>query len=180
MRYRRSQTPGAAFFFTVVTHERKKILLWGENPRVLKQAFETTKARHPFAVDAIVVLPDHLHCLWTLAPGDNDFSKRWMLIKSNFTRMCHDPYRSERSASRIVKREQYIWQRRFWEHQIRDDVDFARHVEYIHYNPVKHGLAKSPLGWKYSSFHRYVKEGKYHREWGAEERIVPDEGIGNE
>ncbi len=113
MRYRRSQTPGATFFFTVVTYERKKILCLGENPRLLRQAFETVKAKYPLIVDAIVLLPDHLHCLWTLPPGDNEYSKRWMLIKSNFTRICHDPFESRQRASRTAKREQYIWQRRF-------------------------------------------------------------------
>jgi len=180
MLYRRSQTPGAMFFFTVVTHERKKTLCLGDNPHLLKQAFATVKARHPFTIDAIVLLPDHLHCIWTLPPGDKDFSKRWMLIKSNFTRACYDPCKSGANPSRILKREQNVWQRRFWEHQIRDERDFARHVEYIHYNPVKHGLAQSPLAWKYSSFHRYVKNCIYPQDWGAREQIVLDDLIGRE
>ena len=145
MRYRRSQIPGATFFFTLVTYERKKMLCLGENPGLLRQAFEAVKNKHPFVVDAIVLLPDHLHCLWTLPPGDNEYSKRWMLIKSNFTRTCLDPFESRPRESRVAKREQYVWQRRFWEHQIRDDADFKQHVEYIHYNPVKHGLTSSPL-----------------------------------
>jgi putative transposase len=107
MRYRRSQTPGATFFFTLVTYEGKKILCLGENPGLLRQAFEAVKAKHPFVVEAIV-----------LPPGDNEYSKRWMLIKSNFTRTCHDPFKSRPRESRTVKREQYIRQRRFWEHQI--------------------------------------------------------------
>jgi putative transposase len=114
-----------------------------------------------------------------LPPGDNEYSKRWMLIKSNFTRTCHDPFKSRRE-SRTVKREQYIRQRRFWEHQIRDDLDFKSHVEYIHFNPVKHGLTSSPLKWRYSSFHRYVKEGKYHSDWGVKDIIVFDGMIGRE
>lgn len=180
MRYKRSNTPGATYFFTVVTHERKNILCHGENPRLLKNAFETVKDRHPFAIDAIVLLPDHLHCLWTLPPDDDDFSNRWMLIKSVFLRTCNDPLQSAPNQSRIMKRERNIWQRRFWEHQIRDDEDRMRHTDYIHYNPVKHGLATSPLAWRFSSFHRYVKSGVYPLEWGAKDRITFEGTIGHE
>jgi putative transposase len=180
MRYQRSQTPGATYFFTVVTHERKRVLCLDENPRLLGHALETVKAKYPMIVDAIVLLPDHLHCLWTLPPGDSDYSKRWMLIKSHFTRVCHDPFESRQISSRIAKRERYIWQRRFWEHQIRDDMDFMRHVEYIHYNPVKHGWTAAPSEWKYTSFHRYVKEGKYAVDWGANEVVSFDDMTGRE
>ena len=103
MRYKRSNAPGAAYFFTVVTHERKKILCLDENPQRLKAAFETVKERHPFKIDAIVLLPDHLHCLWTLPPDDDDFSNRWMLIKSAFTRTCHDPFHSTASNSYTIR-----------------------------------------------------------------------------
>jgi len=161
MRYKRSITPGATYFFTVVTCDRKKLLCHDENPNLLKKAFEIVKTRHPFTIDAIVLLPDHLHCLWTLPPDDNDFSNRWMLIKSMFTRSCHDPFHNALTNSRIAKRERNIWQRRFWEHRIRDDEDRNRHMDYIHYNPVKHGLVNSPVDWRYSSFHRYVKAGVY-------------------
>lgn len=167
-------------FFPVVTHERKKILCLGDNPHLLKHAFATVKARHPFTIDAIVLLPDHLHCIWTLPPEDKDFSKRWMLIKSNFTRTCYDPCKSGVGPSRILKREQNVWQRRFWEHQIRDERDFTRHVEYIHYNPVKHGLVQSPSAWKYSSFHRYVKNSVYPQDWGANGEIKIGAAIGHE
>jgi putative transposase len=105
MRYIRSQTPGASYFFTVVTYDRKKLLCLDENPGRLKQVFEAVRCKHSFTVDAIVLLPDHLHCLWTLPPGDNDYSKRWMLIKSGFTRTCHDPFTSEYRTSRAEKRE---------------------------------------------------------------------------
>jgi putative transposase len=180
MRYRRSQTPGAAYFFTVVTHGRKKLLCLGENPARLKQAIAAVKAAHPFSVDAIVLLPDHLHCIGTLPPGDNDFSKRWMLIKSKFTRVCDDPFEATVNSSRRDKREQGIWQRRFWEHHIRDDLDFKRHVEYSHYNPVKHGLVKTPIDWRLSSFKRFVADGKYHRDWGANGEVELDADIGRE
>ena len=180
MRYRRSNTPGATYFFTVVTHERKKTLCLRENPRLLKKAFATVQERHPFKVEAIVLLPDHLHCLWTMPPNDNDYSNRWMLIKSAFTRTCCDPVQSVLRSSRVLKREQNIWQRRFWEHQIRHDQDYLNHADYIHYNPVKHGLARSPLEWQYSSFHRHVKEGFYHPDWGARNQITFNGAIGHE
>ena len=180
MRYRRSQTPGATFFFTVVTYNRKRILSLGDNSFHLRRSIEAVKAEHPFTIDAIVLLPEHLHCIWTLPQGDNDFSKRWMLIKSKFTRVCDDPFKGTPSSSRIEKRERNIWQRRFWEHQIRDEIDYKRHVDYVHYNPVKHGLVKAPIEWKFTSFHRYVNNGTYHRDWGANLEIVIDATIGRE
>jgi putative transposase len=180
MRYRRSQTPGATYFFTVVTYDRRKLLCLGENPALLKQAIAAVKTNHPFTIDAIVLLPDHFHCIWTLPPGDGDFSKRWMLIKSKFTRICEGPFEETVNLSRRDKREKGVWQRRFWEHQIRDDLDFKRHVEYIHYNPVKHGLVKAPVDWKFSSFKRYVDDGKYHRDWGANREVELGADIGRE
>ncbi len=180
MRYKRSNASGATYFFTVVTHERRRLLCDGENPHLLKAAFETVRERHPFTIDAIVLLPDHIHCLWTLPRNDDDFSNRWMLIKGIFTRTCNDPLQSAPSPSRTMKRERNIWQRRFWEHQIRDDDDRKRHTDYIHYNPVKHGLAASPFAWCFSSFHRLVKEGVYHPEWGAKDQIDFDKTIGRE
>ena len=117
-------------------------------------------------MDAFVILPEHIHCVWTLPGGDNDFSTRWRLVKSFFTKRC--------------EAGKEIWQKRFWEHQIRDDVDFARHVEYIHYNPVKHGHVASPFEWEHSSFREFVRKGIYHPDWGAGERIEFDIGIGNE
>jgi putative transposase len=124
--------------------------------------------RHPFGIDAAVVLPEHLHCIWTLPAEDSDYSMRWRLIKSFFSRQCGDEVRAEISASRRRKKEQAVWQRRFWEHCIRDQRDWVRHVEYIHYNPVRHGLVRAPRDWQYSSFHKYVREGKYDVMWGAD------------
>ncbi len=180
MRYRRSQTPGATYFFTVVTFNRKNILCLGENPVRFKQSITAVKADHPFTIDAIVLLPDHLHCIWTLPPGDADFSKRWMLIKGKFARVCEDPFEVTVNSSRRDKREKGVWQRRFWEHLIRDDLDFKRHVEYIHYNPVKHGLVKAPIDWELSTFKRYVDGGKYHRDWGANGEVDLGADIGRE
>ena len=174
MRYKRARVPGGTYFFTIVTHNRRKTLCSGENPRILRHAFDVIQARRPFTIDAIVLLPDHLHCLWTLPAGDADFSTRWMLIKSQFTRQCDVPGMNTDGSRRM------IWQNRFWEHQIRDDTDFCRHVEYIHYNPVRHGLVHAPRDWKYTSFHRYVKAGKYHPGWRAKDTIEFTGITGNE
>ncbi|MBN1888999.1 MAG: transposase, partial [Thermoflexales bacterium] len=124
--------------------------------------------------------PDHLHCIWTLPEDDSDFSIRWRLIKSAFTRKCNMPQPTVLSSSRQHKGEQAVWQRRFWEHRIRDETDFIRHVEYIHYNPVKHSLVKAPRDWEYSSFHRFVREGAYDQAWGSETGISFEAGIGSE
>lgn len=180
MQYRRAQTPGATYFFTVVTYQRQTLFQHPETVALLRQAFWTVKQKHPFTIDAIVVLPDHLHCIWTLPPDDADFSKRWRLIKSEFTRYCPDSFRQQRSAARQHKGEQAVWQRRFWEHQIRDETDFVRHVDYIHYNPVGHELVKAPKDWAYSSFHRAVRWGLYSEDWGSTGKIGGLDGIGRE
>lgn len=123
------------------------------------------KRSRPFSINTIVVLPEHLHCIWTLPEGDDDFSTRWRLIKDAFSKAI--PAGEARSASRVQKRERGIWQRRFWEHVLRDENDFAIHVDYIHYNPVKHGLVDRPIDWPYSSLHRFVKQGVLPPDWGA-------------
>lgn len=122
----------------------------------------------PFALDAIVVLPDHLHFIWTLPSGDSDFATRWRLIKTWFTKHCSDALRAVPNRARVNKREQALWQRRYWEHTLRDEEDFARHADYIHFNPVKHGYAASAAEWPYSSFHRSVEAGMYPVDWAAE------------
>lgn len=180
MQYRRAKTPGASYFFTIVTHNRRPLLCEPENINLLREAFRYVMKKHPIKIDAIVILPDHLHCIWTLPEKDADFSTRWRLIKSYFSRQCHDYYQGKMNQSRQQKREKSIWQRRFWEHQIRDDRYFINHVEYIHYNPVKHELVKSPKDWQYSSFSRYVESGVYDAMWGASERLSFDEDIGKE
>ncbi len=180
MQYRRAKTAGATYFFTVVTYQRQALFREPETVDLLRTAFRTIKTRLPFTIDAIVVLPDHLHCIWTLPEGNANFSTRWRLIKSEFSRHCPEQYKQYRSASRLSKGEQAIWQRRFWEHQIRDETDFIQHVDYIHYNPVKHGLVAAPKDWLYSSFHRYVQDGAYIRDWGADSPIKLDSRVGNE
>lgn len=180
MRYRRSLTEGGTYFFTVVTHDRRKFLCSTENVSLLREAFRFVMTYHPFKIDAFVLLPDHLHCIWTLPEGDNDFSTRWRLIKNTFTHTCDPVLRGNTNISRQKKGEQAIWQRRFWEHQIRDNDDLTRHVEYIHYNPVKHGLADAPRDWEYSSFHRYVHQGIHDLGWGAKNVVPFEDAIGYE
>jgi putative transposase len=114
-------------------------------------------------------MPDHLHCIWTLPTGDSDYSARWSLIKRSVARFSADVTLDPalRNPSHRKRRESTIWQRRFWEHLIRDDVDFARHLDYIHYNPVKHGHVTRATDWPYSTIHRYVREGVYPIDWGG-------------
>ena len=166
--YRRSRIAGASYFFTVNLAERSLSLLT-HHIESLRAAFRYTQSRHPFIIDAIVVLPEHMHAIWTLPPDDSDFSLRWRLIKTMFSRDLASSER--RSASRQVKGERGIWQRRYWEHLIRDETDFSRHVDYIHINPVKHGLVKQVADWPYSSFHRYVKAGVLPNNWAGDANI---------
>ena len=180
MRYRRAKTRGGTYFFTVVTHNRSPFLCYPGNEELLRQAFQITMQRHPIEIDAFVLLPDHLHCIWTLPEGDHNFSMRWRLIKSYFSRYCDKKYSGVVSTSRQGKQERAFWQRRFWEHMIRDDIDFRAHVEYIHFNPVKHGLVAAPKDWEHSSFHRYVKAGLYDEMWGMVGDVSFDQNIGNE
>lgn len=180
MQYRRVRTKGGTYFFTVVTHNRRKILCEKENVALLRFALKYVLSRHPFKIDSFVLLPEHLHCIWTLPEGDCDFSTRWNLVKGYFTKNCGKQFKSQPSSSQKKKREQAIWQPRFWEHQIRDEKDFTSHVEYIHYNPVKHGLAKSPADWQFSSFSRYVDSGLYDPDWGFGVEIKFDENVGRE
>ena len=163
--YRRSNIAGASYFFTVNLAVRSQSLLI-EHIASLRSAFEYTRQHHPFTVDAIVILPEHIHAIWTLPENDNDFALRWRLIKTTFSRnLPHGEYRSD---SRTNKGERGIWQRRYWEHLIRDEADFARHVDYVHINPVKHGLAPRVADWPHSSFHRYVREGMLPIDWAED------------
>jgi putative transposase len=168
--YLRSREPGATWFFTVGLAERKGNGLLVENIDLLRSAFRVVKEKHPVHMDAVVVLPDHLHCVWSLPKGDADYSTRWGLIKAKFSRSLE---RGEcRSASRIKRGERGIWHRRFWEHLIRNEKDYARHIDYIHWNPVKHGYVRCVTEWPYSSFHRYVARGVYDLNWCGGEKIV--------
>lgn len=165
MRYRRANIPGATYFFTVNLADRRSGMLV-DHVDALRDSLQRVKRAHPFRIDAMVVLPDHLHALWTLPNDDADFATRWMLIKAGFSRQL--PSREHRSPSRIAKGERGIWQRRYWEHLIRDDRDFACQVEYIHFNPVKHRLVSRAADWPYSSFHRHMRLGLVSRDWACE------------
>ncbi|MCX4191346.1 REP-associated tyrosine transposase [Methylophaga sp. OBS1] len=172
MRYRRVDVAGATYFFTVNLLDRQQSLLT-EHISLLRRCVHNVKQRHPFSIDAMVILPDHLHAVWTLPDGDANYSKRWMLIKSTFSRSLAKTEKLK--SSHIKKRERSIWQRRFWEHLIRDETDYERHVDYIHYNPVKHGYVDKAIDWPYSSIHRYMREGLLSPDWGFFQSV--DEGI---
>jgi putative transposase len=154
--YRRNFVPGGTYFFTVNLEDRSRTLLT-DRVDLLRAAFRETRTRHPFAIDAIVVLPDHLHAVWTLPEGDGDYPTRWRQIKSAFSRRL--PPGEAASRSRSAKAERGIWQRRYWERTVRDEDDLAAHVDYIHFNPVKHGHAPDPAAWPYSSFRRWRAAG---------------------
>jgi putative transposase len=133
----------------------------------LRSAIQAARSTLPFDIEAWVLLPDHLHCIWPLPENDGNFAARWAIIKRHVGRECGAMVDATASRSRSRRNERVFWQRRFWEHQIRDDDDLARHLDYIHWNPVKHGLVKSVKDWPYSSFHRFVIEGYYPCDWGG-------------
>ena len=162
--YRRLRVPGGTYFFTVNLLDRRSNLLT-LHIDALREAVRATRASRPFHIDAWVVLPDHLHCLWTLPPGDDDFSNRWKAIKIRFVHSL--PPIEPRSDVCARRGERGIWQRRFWEHVIRDETDYARHVDYIHFNPVKHGWSGTARDWPNSTFQRWVAAGVYPPDWGG-------------
>jgi len=164
--YRRAKVPGGTFFFTVVTYGRLHVFRDEVAVSLLRDCMRKVRARYPFSIDAIVVLPDHLHCIWTMPEGDSDYSGRWRWVKARFSR-AYGRTPGDGSASMRRRDEFGVWQRRFWEHWIRDEDDFKRHCDYIHYNPVKHDLVDSPAEWPYSSFERYVRMGVYAPDWGS-------------
>ena len=166
MQYRRSRTQGGTYFFTVNLAQRDQSLLI-DYIEVLREVVGRIQTRYPFIIDAMVVLPEHLHAIWTLPSGDAKYPQRWMLIKAGFSREI--PQGEYLGRSRMRKGERGIWQRRYWEHRIRDEVDLARHVDYIHYNPVKHGQVTCAADWPYSSIHKYVQAGIISPDWGGRE-----------
>jgi len=154
--YRRLYQKGGLYFFTLVTHQRKPIFNTDIEINILRSAFRKTMEKRPFTIKAIVILPDHLHCIWQLPEEDKDFSSRWKIIKGMVTKKYHS----------IFKNQNIVWQPRYWEHLIRDEKDLYNHLDYIHYNPVKHGFVSKPLDWPYSSFHNFVQKGVYEKAWG--------------
>ena len=177
--YRRARN-GNTYFFTVVTQRRQDILCSEKSRDALRDAISKTTVSYPFEINAWVLLPNHLHCTWTLPHGDTNYSVRWGLIKRRFSASAKNWLnRSALTASQTKHREVGIWQRRFWEHMIRDDRDYADHFDYIHYNPVKHGLVQSPKDWQYSTFHRAQANGVYPPNWGSTAPEISP-GIGGE
>ncbi|MGM0767052.1 MAG: REP-associated tyrosine transposase [Pseudomonadota bacterium] len=172
MNYRRSRVPGGTYFFTVVTADRAPIFESPAPISCLRTSFRSVLRRYPFSIDAMVVLPDHIHCIWTLPSEDDDYSRRWRLIKTAFTKRFQD------LPETTAQIPQPVWQKRFWEHTVRDEQDFARHVDYIHFNPVKHGYVSRAVDWPYSSFHRYVREGMLPVDWAVGGGVL--EGVGRE
>lgn len=161
--YRRAFVQGGTWFFTVNLLERYNNDLLVREIDLLRQVVLKVKEKYPFHIDAWVVLPEHMHCIFTLPKGDGDFSLRWRLIKSGFSRAL--PKTEVLTAVRRAAGERGIWQRHYWEHLIRDEVDLQRHIDYVHVNPLKHGLVERVCDWPYSTFHRYVERRIYPLDW---------------
>jgi len=161
--YRRNRVPGGTYFFTATLADRHSRILI-EHIDDLRAAFRAVRRERPFQIDAVVILPDHLHTVWTLPENDLDYPARWRAIKSQFT---HRVRKRGVPLKTNSKGEYALWQRRYWEHTIRDEDDLRKHVDYIHYNPVKHGLVSRVTDWPYSSFHRYVRRGWLSQDWAT-------------
>jgi putative transposase len=167
--YRRIRVKGGSYFFTVVTFGRRPFLIDDRVSTALRQGIQEMRQSLPFSIDAWILLPDHLHAIWTLPENNDNFGSRWAVIKIAVSRQCgylvsKDGPTKESPAKRG---ETGIWQRRFWDHLIRDDLDFQRHLDYLHWNPVKHGYVKRVIDWPYSTFHRFVNQGLYPPDWGG-------------
>ena len=171
--YRRDNSMGATWFFTVVTYQRRAFLCKDKVRFELKNAIRKTQAQYAFDIRAWVLLPDHIHFIWTLPESDSNFQLRIRLIKRYVTQACSGFLHREHlnTASRRKRKESTIWQRRYWEHRIRSRKDFRHHMDYIHYNPVKHGLTRMPVHWPYSTIHCLVRDGVYTENWASD----PDE-----
>jgi putative transposase len=178
--YRRDRTPGGTWFFTVVTAQRRPWLCTPAALHALRHSFAAVAQRHPFRIVAGVILPDHLHVIWTQPGGDADFGKRWSQIKRGIGAALADRRgelpETPLSSSQCRRHERGLWQRRFWEHRIRDEEDLQHHVEYIHFNPVKHGLARCVAEWPHSSFHRFVANGWLPADWAGDAEGKDDFG----
>lgn len=158
--YRRAHAPGACYSFTLVTAYRRPILV-GSNIELLRAIVARVQAAFPFQIDGWVLLPDHMHAIWQLPEHDCDCSKRWGLIKAGFSR------ESKLSSCRTIGGDARVWQPRFWEHLIRDESDWRRQMDYLHFNPVRHGLVGQVRDWPFSSFHRLARQGFYEENWGS-------------
>ena len=172
--YRRNIVPGGTYFFTQVTYQRHAWLCSDIARSTLRTAINKVRKKYPFSIDALVLQPDHFHCILTLPEGDRNYSTRLRLIKTYVTKHCADKLniKAEITESRQNKKEGNLWQRRFWEHTIKDEEDYARHCDYIHYNPVKHGLCKVPQQWQFSTIHQFIEKDIYPQNWRVDE--IPD------
>jgi len=160
--YRRNRVPGGCYFFTVNARDRRSSLLV-EQISLLRECIRACRAGASFHIDAWAVLPDPMHCIWTLPEGDANDPVRWLTIKKQFSRAL--PNIEPRSPVMIARGERGIWQRRYWEHTIRDEDDYARHMDYVHFNPVKHGLVNAAADWPYSTFRQAIERGIYPEQW---------------
>lgn len=178
--YRRAAVAGGSYFFTLVSLHRRPILTEPDIRAALREAITQVRLIQPFRIDGWVLLPDHMHAIWTLPDGDADFANRWRLIKGQVTQVCGLGYLepSLLTTRRKAKGCGTLRQHRYWEHLIRDDRDFQRHLDYLHWNPVKHGLVPCVSAWPWSSFHRYVAQGDYPADWGG--TGIGDVGIAGE
>lgn len=178
--YRRANIDGVTYFFTVNTLKRQTFLLDDDVRAALREGIALVRQSYPFIIDAWVLLPDHLHCLWTLPPDDGDFSARWRVIKRTVTQRCgarlHRP--DLVNVRRTQRKQSTLWQHRYWEHLIRDEEDYRRHVDYIHWNPVKHGYVQRAGDWPYSTFQRHAMQGIYPPDWGIDASTVDEENFG--
>jgi putative transposase len=164
VRYRRNLLAGGTFFFTATLADRQSRALV-DNIDLLRYAFRVTRRERPFSIDAAVVLPDHLHIIATLPVMDSNFPGRWRRFKGLFTRLVA---KRSGAGAQNERGEYALWQPRYWEHTIRDEADLTRHIDYIHFNPVKHKVVSQVVAWPYSSFHHYVRQGVLPRDWGGD------------
>ena len=167
MRYRRVFIPGASYFFTLITHKRAQLFCDASNVDRWRRAVEKVRRARPFVVEAEVVMPDHLHVIWSMPQADCDYATRIRLIKSAFTKDLAGFGGATASESRASKGERGVWQRRYWEHTIRDERDFQAHLDYIHINPVKHGVVARPGDWPHSTYRIWQERGAYDAHWGT-------------
>lgn len=180
--YRRNFVPGGTFFFTLVTHQRQPFLATELARKCLRQSIQHVRRRHPFVIDGIVLLPDHLHCIFTLPAEDSDYSFRWSRMKAKFSQLYSEQGGTESTitSSREKRGERGFWQRRFYEHTIRDWADFKRCLDYLHVNPLKHHHVERVSDWPWSSFHRYVRLGEYTNDWGSAAEFYGDDWLAME
>jgi putative transposase len=172
MNYRRIWHHGGTYFFTVNLLQRRDNTLLIDHVQEFRDAVKKVKSKYPFKIHAWVILPEHMHCILELPQEDADYASRWRLMKSYFSKsIANTEYKSE---VRIKRKERGVWQRRYWAHLITDEKDYRAHMDYVHINPLKHGLVENVKDWQYSTFHRYVLLGVYPQNWACDEGVELD------